>query len=363
LHSGKVKPCCANDEVIVTPAPATPLFMSSRIVCRIIDAAARRGVDPLDLYRATEIDPKDVRDVDAQIGIERYLLLWRAVIERIKDPGFPLYVAESWNETHNLLRFLCISSADLGEALTRASRYLRVITNAVSWPLEQIGDAMVLSMVRQSSAQAPELRYAEEFGAAEIVTLARAFTGLPWKPRLVRFTFAEPSDSTSLRTFFSAPLEFGAERCEIHFSLESLRLPLLKADAATVAFFEPYVEKIIRADPAVAGEPRVADDVKVVLMDTLRGDAPTLEEVAAVLNTSGRTLRRRLQGEGVTFQGVLDEVRLTLATKHIQQGTLALAEISFLLGFSEPSAFHRAFRRWTGTTPQSYARTRRNAPI
>ncbi len=145
---------------------------------------------------------------------------------------------------------------------------------------------------------------------------------------------------------------FGQERAEVHIALDSLRLPLLKADPATVAFFEPFIDKILRADLVARS---LVDQVKQVIGDSLRGDAPTLEVVAAKLNTSGRTLRRRLNAEGQTFQALLDESRFSLAKQHIESGRISIPEISFLLGFSEPSAFHRAFRRWTGTTPQAYA--------
>ena len=97
-----------------------------------------------------------------------------------------------------------------------------------------------------------------------------------------------------------------------------------------------------------------------MLSERLRGHAPTLDEMAEALGTSGRTLRRRLQSEGQTFHGLLDEVRLAVAKRHIEARTLSLPELAFLLGFSEASAFHRAFRRWTGTTPQSYARAYRS---
>ncbi len=344
-----------------TPVPSPPpLFISSRIVCRIVAAAAARGVDESALCRAADIEPKEIHDVDARIDIARYFRLWQAAVTATGDASFPLAVAATWSATHNLLRFVCMSSANLGEAFERASRYLRVLTNAVTWPLEWQQDRMVLIMARSEGAQPAEVRFAEEFGAAEIATLARAFTGVAWKPLEIGFTSAEPEHAASLRTFFRAPVRFGRARAEVHVALDSLRLPLVKADAATVTFFEDYIDKILRSSQ----EPRgFVDDVKHAIGDGLRGDAPTLDKVAAQLNTSGRTLRRRLSGEGHTFQGLLDEMRFSIAKEHIESGRLSLPEISFLLGFSEPSAFHRAFRRWTGTTPQSYARSRRGVSV
>jgi AraC-like DNA-binding protein len=339
-------------------ASPSPLVISSRIVCRIVDAAAERGVDPLALCREAGVDPAAVRDVDAQIDIARYLRLWQTAAERVGAPDFPIAVAGTWQRTHNLLRFVCISSRDLGEAMERASRYLGVVTNAVSWPLEHRGDVTVLAMHREGGTS-PATRYAEEFGVAEIVTLARAFTGEDVDPVTVRFTFERPPKTAAQEAFFRAPLAFGAPRCEVHFSAGTLRLPLLKADAATVQFFESYLEKLLSAGAAPYAERSITNDVRGLLVDRLRGTAPTIDDIAAALGTSGRTLRRRLSDEGQTFTGLLDEVRLTLAKEHIERRTMSLAELSYMLGFSEPSAFHRAFRRWTGSTPQGYARRAR----
>lgn len=341
------------------PLPPPPFFISSRIVCRIVDAAAARGVDADRLCHDVRIDPTDLRDVDARIAMASYYRLWPAAVARVGDPTFPLAVAETWSLTHNLLRFICMSSADLGEAFERASRYLRVLTNAVSWPLEGREDRVVLAMVRPDAEGVTDLQCAEEFGAAEIVTLARAFTGVAWNPLEVRFTSATPAHADAHRAFFRAPVTFSSPRAEVHIARDSLRLPLVHADPATVAFFEPYIDKLLRSDHVPRG---LVDDVKQAIGESLRGDAPTLEKIAAQLKTSGRTLRRRLHAEGQTFQALLDETRCNLAKQHIESGRLSLPEISFLLGFSEPSAFHRAFRRWTATTPQAYARARRAAP-
>jgi AraC-like DNA-binding protein len=339
------------------PAPP-PLFISSRIVCRIVAAATARGVSEAELCAAAAIAPAELHDVDARIDVTRYFALWQAAVSATGDATFPLAVAATWGATHNLLRFICMSSANLGEGFERASRYLRVLTNAVSWPLEWREDRMVLAMVRREGAPPAEVRFAEEFGAAEIATLARAFTGAPWDPVELRFTSPEPAHAAALRTFFRAPVRFGCERAEVHVALASLRLPLVKADPATVSFFEDYIDKILRAGQPSRG---FVDDVRHAIGDGLRGDAPTLDGVAAQLGTSGRTLRRRLSAEGQSFQGLLDEMRFSIAKEHIEGGRLSLPEISFLLGFSEPSAFHRAFRRWTGTTPQAYARSRRSS--
>ncbi len=119
------------------------------------------------------------------------------------------------------------------------------------------------------------------------------------------------------------------------------------------AFLEQYVEKLMHAEPPSLS---LLDKVRGRLCAGLGREAPTLSDVAAQLRMSARTLRRHIQAEGTTFQQLADETRFAQAKRQLAQGDRALASIAADLGFSEPSAFHRAFRRWAGVTPQAFRR-------
>jgi AraC-like DNA-binding protein len=121
-----------------------------------------------------------------------------------------------------------------------------------------------------------------------------------------------------------------------------LRVVLERAAAAVVARLSP------------AGE--LTQRLRQALGEELRGGVPTCEQVARRLAIGVRTLNRRLQAEGTSFQQQLAELRCELARGYLDDGRLAISEVAYLLGFSEPSAFHRAFKRWTGHSPQSWRR-------
>lgn len=329
------------------------LSISTRLAVRVVEAASARGVDGDALCLAVGLDPVQLRDIDSRVDFDGYIRLWGAAMAAVRDPAFTLAVAENGGETHNLLRFICMTSENLGEALRCASRYLRILTNAASWPVDYGEEVTVVGIVRHGEPL-PSCRFADEFAIAELVTLARLFTGVDWDPREVRFTHPEPRNAAPLRIFFRAPVRFGCSRAELHIRTNSLELPLVKADPGMRMFFESYADKLLGAGP---GADTLTERVRQVLGASLRGEPPTVDDVAASLAMSGRTLRRHLQAEGATFQKLLDDTRFSLAKQHLRTGTLSSAEISFLLGFSEPSAFHRAFRRWSGTTPLAYARS------
>src|SRR5262249_51637173 len=132
---------------------------------------------------------------------------------------------------------------------------------------------------------------------------------------------------------------------------ETLEIPLLRADAALQAILEAQVMAVIEKLPR--GE-ATTDAVRRYLAGGLGDGQPTLEQIAPRLHMSPRTLHRRLEEEGTSFRQVLSEVRRELAARHLSEGRLAIGEIAFLLGFSEPSAFHRAFKRWTGHAPLAW---------
>jgi len=327
------------------------LSISSRIVSRIVDHAKVCGVDVDTLLEASGVDPNDLV-LGGRVPFLPYLRLWNEALSRSGDPAFGFEVARTGGGvTHDLLRFVCMTAVDMREAMSRASRYLAITTNATSWPVE-LGEEWAAIGIERLGGFQPDHQVLDEFSAAEIVALGRLFTGVDWVPREVRFAHPEPPHVAVYHAFFRAPLVFGCVRAEVHVGKEVLALPLTKGDAAMGMFFEQEAERLLEAERAAD----VASGVRRLIRAGLRGEAPAIGDVAAELGMSTRTLRRRLEAENVSYVGLVDEIRFALAKRYLEGGRLSLAEIAFFVGFSEPSAFHRAFRRWTGTTPQAYAR-------
>jgi AraC-like DNA-binding protein len=178
-------------------------------------------------------------------------------------------------------------------------------------------------------------------------------------PLEVRFPHSAPDDISEHQQLFGCKLQFGWERTELVFAREFLNTPLVKADPALQAILEAQVVDLIRKLPK--GE-ATTDAVRRHLASELGKGQPTLEQIAARLHMSSRTLRRHLDEEGTSFRQILSEVRRELASRHLSEGRLAIGEIAFLLGFSEPSAFHRAFKHWTGHAPHAYRTLQQSPP-
>ncbi len=148
-------------------------------------------------------------------------------------------------------------------------------------------------------------------------------------------------------------MHFDAEVSAIAFHRESLAVPMKSPRPELCRLLEAHGEELLRRLPSQGD---LLDLARRALLEELRGGEPELGTIARKLGMSGRTLQRRLRVLGASHQDLLDEVRRDLALRYLKDPSLAVAEVSFLLGFSEVSNFYRAFRRWTGSTPLEFRR-------
>jgi AraC-like DNA-binding protein len=237
----------------------------------------------------------------------------------------------------------------LGERLRLLSRFHRFLHDIAETRVRVERDRAILSHYLPLPGGAP--RPVSECVLAGWLLTSRQATGVNWIPLEARFPHPAPDDISEHQQLFACKLQFGCERSELVFARELLDAPLVKADPTLQAILEAQVVAVIEKLPK--GE-ATTDAVRRHLAGELGKGQPTLEQIAPRLHMSPRTLCRRLEEEGTSFREILSQVRRELASRHLMERRLAIGEIAFLLGFSEPSAFHRAFKRWTGQAPLSY---------
>ncbi len=327
--------------------------MSSTIaaVCgvRLYQFARAQGIEP------SRLPPFIVPGGDlleARIPYDDLIALWEGVMRVADEPAFPVRAgASSTAHDYDAVGFACMTQPTLGEAIAQVVRYSRAWTDRSEWRLER--DARTVSVI----FACPDpyrlgVRCATENILAELLNAGRKLTGVEYPAARVRFRHAAPRDVTAHEAFFGGPIEWSADRNELAIAAEAARIPLPKADSALAAYFDRHVQRLLQREPDAPE--RIAGRARAFLLEEVKRGTPTLQTAAAHLHTSPRTLKRRLREEGTTFQDLLDAVRCDLAKRYLEEQRFALGEVSFLLGFSEPSAFHRAFKRWTGKTPLAY---------
>jgi AraC-like DNA-binding protein len=339
---------------------ATPnsrgVSVSIRSVMPLLMYLRARGPDVNAFLAEQGVDSVLLRDPEARLPHATAIRLWQAAGKLTNDADLGLHVAEAIRPGQfGALDYALRTSANLGAAYTRLSNFHRLLHDAAQVVLEIERDRAILSHLLPLPGGAP--RPVSEFILAGWLVTSRQATGTDCTPAEVRFPHSMPADTSEHGRIFGCALKFGHERSELVFPRRLLELPLLKVDPVLQGIVEAQVKALLAKLPK--GE-ATTDAVRRFLTQELSDGQPQLAQIAPRLRMSARTLHRRLEQEGTTFRRILTEVRRELAVRHLTEGRLAVGEIAFLLGFSEVSAFHRAFKHWTGHAPRAYRTLQRS---
>ncbi|HEX8721426.1 MAG TPA: AraC family transcriptional regulator [Pyrinomonadaceae bacterium] len=328
--------------------------ISVKAVGKILDAASGRGVSPAELCRAVSLDPAALEDPDGRIPYAQVVALYEEGARLTGDDAFGLHVGERTSlRVFDVLGYVLMNSPTLGEGLRRAVRYHSIWSTGADYDLDAAGGRARVGY-RYLGADGDGCRQDCEMSLSIIVKFGRAATGVDWSPLEVCFRHAEPADTSEHRRIFRCPVRFSRPANEVAFDASLLALPLVGADPALSTVLERQAEEMLARLPR---RQATGERVRQEIFQTLRagGDAG-LEKVARRLGLSARTLQRKLRDEGTSHQSLLDEIRRELSERYLREREMAIGEVAYLLGFSESSAFHRAFRRWTGLTPAEFRR-------
>jgi len=190
----------------------------------------------------------------------------------------------------------------------------------------------------------------DEFSLTLLVLRSRRSTASNWKPDRVTFQHERPHDDGELTRVLACPIDFGAAEMEMRFAVSILQLPHTQADSKLLSILCRYADSLLASLPARGG---LLERVSSSIARQMAQGLPTLATTAATVHVPERTLQRRLAAEGVSHSALVDDVRRNLALKYLNHAGISVGEIAYLLHFS-PTAFYRAFKRWTGESPLQY---------
>ena len=327
--------------------------IQAKAVEKIIRAASAHGVNARDLYRAVNLDPSGLEDPDWRIPFAQLVALYEQAARLTKDDAFGLHVGETVDpKAFDVLGYSVINSSTLGEALDRVVRYGFIWTNGSYFSIEK-GSQLTKIVYSYLDDSTSERRHDAEMTFAALASLSRNVTNSDLSPNQVTFQHERPRDTTEHRRIFKCPVEFSAPANRYLIDSNCLSLPILKADPGLCAVLDRHAEELIAKFPR---NDTLVEQVRTMIKDELRGGHASLERIADQLSMSGRTLQRKLREHGTSHQELLDQMRRELAMRYLQEREMAICEVAYLLGFSESSALHRAFKRWTGKTPNEFRR-------
>jgi AraC-like DNA-binding protein len=196
-------------------------------------------------------------------------------------------------------------------------------------------------------------RQFNEYSMALALNTIRMMAGSQWTPQEVQFTHQAPHDSSEHLRVFHAPVSFGSASNAFVINREFIERQVPAANPRLYKILKQYLERVLNEMPAENG---LIASVRKAIAELMRDGAPKLARVAMKMAMNPRTLQRQLREYGVEFKELVDNTRRLSALNYLRNSTNTLTEIAFLLGYSELSAFNRAFKRWTGSTPLNFRR-------
>ena len=337
-------------------------------VAGLLSGIHARGLDSSGLLRAAGLEPDVLADRDARVPIATYVALYNLVVRELGDEGFALF---SQPLRAGTFEFLCrgmLGSADLAEALERASRFLRLVLPDLrltiaptSWgpPSVARGDGLAQLDIRETrrlrqTTNDPCRVFAFEWLLRLVHGVSCWLVARPLTLAEVHFPFARPGHAEDYALIYTEHSFFDSRSLVARLDARVLDLPIRRGESDLAAFLDGAPGKITML---YRRDREIARAVRELVLRSLPS-APTLAEAARELRASTRTLHRRLEEEGTTFREVKDAVRREVALARLEHGEESVAQIAAALGYSEPSAFFRAFHAWTGQGPSDWRKRR-----
>jgi AraC-like DNA-binding protein len=325
--------------------------------------AVSRGADRQALLGRAGLASPDLAQPEARIPLSRYVALMNAGIDLCGDPALALHFGEAVRmQDISIVGLICEaaeSTAEVGRQLNRYSSLMVDGNAGTSTDLVRATpgkDGVWMEIVGEAYAAHPLMLEAE---VTRLVCNTRAaFGAVPQFqamrfPLAAHFTHKAPTYRAEYERIFQAPLVFGSDKNAL---LLDFAFPFLKQPAVNRYVFGTLSERADALLKALEASKSVRSRVESELMPILHTGDASIEAVVARMGVGRRTLQRRLGEEGTTFEKVLDALRHQLALHYLSGKKVSVNETAYLVGFSDPAAFSRAFKRWTGTSPRGRAK-------
>ena len=304
------------------------------------------GIEAANLLRRADLRPDLFASDSAKLTQQQYFSLWNALEAESTDTPIPLRMAPVLTlEAFDPPIFAAVCSPNLASAAQRIARYKRLI-GPMGLRVDLSPHALTLEYQWPEGVIPPRI-----LAAAELtfwVALARLATRHNVKPLQVA-TYEPPAEQEQYGKYMGVRIVRGDSQ-RIRFSHEDALRPFVTARAGMWDVFEPELQRRIHE---LDTPPSMTELVRSTLLELLPAGQSSIRDVARTLAVSTRTLQRKLNDEDTSFQKVLNATRESLAKHYLSNTRLSLPEVSFLVGYEEPNSFYRAFRVWTGTTPDA----------
>jgi AraC-like DNA-binding protein len=312
------------------------------------------GVRAPAVLRRAGLPQAFIHQARALLNTEELFALWRAVGEVSTDPSIGLLLGtETKTERFHPIGLAALSSENFGSAIDQMARYKQL--TCPEEILQEKNDEEWSIQFRWLLADEVEPPVLIECCFAWVLSTARVGTGTRISP--VRVEFVQPrAHVKTIERHFGCPVVCGTPRNAIIFRATDANRPFVTRNAELLGILAPQFDEELKEEN---GDENFIERVRIAIQQRLTGRRPTIEDIADALHISSRTLQRRLQDDGSSFQRVLEEARHQLARHYLNNSVLELNEAAYLLGYEDGNSFVRAFRTWEGVPPARWREQQR----
>ncbi|MDP4548616.1 MAG: AraC family transcriptional regulator [Marinobacter sp.] len=325
----------------------------------IYEAMKRKGIDTDAVFSRLGVDESYVYTEQLRTPHSAQLYFWQAVEDESGDPDIGLHLGAALPPYKGqVLEYLFLSSPTFGEGLRRAQNYQRLLSDAANTAFLIEGDEACM-VLDAASEEVRRLKHFNECFVQGLVTFFRSITGDRFHPSRIEFEHDRDRGIEHVKEVLGCDVVFGAEENRLYFPVEVLSYASPHAEPELLALHERFAsEQVARLE-----KKDIVGAVERIVAELLDSGEVTLDSVAERLDIKPRTLRTRLTEAETSFNQVLADFRYRLARQLLATTDESIDEIVYLTGFSEPSTFYRAFKRWSNMTPIEYRKTAQSKDV
>ncbi|MEM7381275.1 MAG: AraC family transcriptional regulator ligand-binding domain-containing protein, partial [Bacteroidota bacterium] len=323
-------------------------YISISLYKKMINHALHEGMTLAEM-KDFPVSPDNMESLQA-VPADHFFELHEILDARL-GPGFAIRVGQEMKiEDYGVLGLSWRTCSWAGEIFERSERYFKLLSNTYVFTVEKKGDESHILLHREPHRRGLEL--SNEATLSATVVVLQAMTDTQIVPTQVTFKHDAPKDLSSYEGAFSCPVLFNQPKYSITYKTTDLETRTAKADVSINRFLLERVEEKTRGLEVSTN--KIASDVESLIKDALPSGIPSIAQICTHIGMSNRTLTRRLSENGVTFRDLITRTQKRLSKDLLKNSNRSIAEIAFETGFSEQSAFNRAFKRWTGFSPTEF---------
>ena len=329
------------------PDGDTGLASLGQVFWRLLEM---HGIDTGAIAREAGVDLTRIPGPTERVELDRADAMLRRAADLIPNPAFGLNAARCWHPANlGVLGHAWLSSSTLRTGLRRLERYWRIVGERATTRVEDTKQGVKVAY-RRKPGDPVVTAVVTDIAMAIMLDMCRMNAGAALRPMAVTLRRREPQHTDAYKSFYGCPVRFGAEDDALLLATRDVDRPLPSSNRQLAAMFDRLLtEELGRLDKG-----DVVARCRATVLEHLPSGEMTEEEMAKGLHMSRRTLQRKLADAETTYLKLVDDTRRDLALRYIEDPRRSITDITFTLGFSQHSAFTRAFKRWTGVAPTEY---------